>query len=162
MGGPEYNFGGSPGDVTVLKPDPQKGLVLENEVPAGNVLGIENGNAGGVPEPCSVREARPLGTCANPHGIQIRQDLKRMVTADYAEPREIVLDPAKTVDKYAFRPTVRTWDTSDPGNPKLVSVAHMPNGPLEPAQRAHEQYGIMEDAKTWPYDPQYKLSLIHI
>ena len=32
----------------------------------------------------------------------------------------------------------------------------MPNGPLEPAQRAHEQYGIMEDAKTWPYDPQYK------
>jgi hypothetical protein len=32
-------------------------------------------------------------------------------------------------------------------------VSHMPDGPLEPAQRAHEQYGIMEDAKTWPYDP---------
>jgi hypothetical protein len=29
----------------------------------------------------------------------------------------------------------------------------MPDGPMDPAQRAHQQYGIMEDAKTWPYDP---------
>src|SRR4051812_23383505 len=153
MGGPEANFGGSPGAAAILKPDPEKGLVLENEVPAGNVGGIQSGNANGVPEPCDAREGRPLGTCANPHGIQIRQDLETMVTADYAEPREIVLDPVKTVDKYTFRPTVRTWDTSDPANPKLVSVAHMPTGPFEFAQRAHQQMGIMEDAKTWPYDP---------
>lgn len=156
MGGPEANFGGSPGSVDVFKPDKQKGLVLASETPAGNIGGVVTGNANGVPEPCSAREARPLGTCANPHGIQIRQDLKRMVTADYAEPREIVLDPVKTVDKYAFRPTVRTWDTSNPEHPKLISVAHMPNGPSQPAQRAHEQYGIMEDAKTWPYDKKYK------
>src|SRR4051794_17329066 len=156
MGGPEENFGGSPGEVAVFKPDKDKGLVLESETPAGNTGGVlGGGNAGGVPEPCSVREGRPLGTCANPHGIQIRQDLKRMVTADYAEPREIVLDPIKTVDKYAFRPTVRIWDTSKPAAPKLISVAHMPDGPLQPAQRAHEQYGIMEDAKTWPSDPKY-------
>jgi hypothetical protein len=156
MGGPEANFGGSPGSVDVFKPDAAKGLVLESETPAGNIGGIASNNAGGVPEPCSVREARPLGTCANPHGIQIRQDLKTMVTADYAEPREIVLDPIKTADKYAFRPTVRTWDTSDPAHPVLKSVSHMPNGPLEPAQRAHEQYGIMEDAKTWPDATRYK------
>src|SRR4051812_29010373 len=156
MGGPEANFGGSPGEVVTFKPDGSKGLVLESETPAGNVEGIGGGNAGGVPEPCSFREARPLGTCANPHGIQIRQDLKRLVTADYAEPREIVLDPIKTADKYAFRPTVRTWDTTDPAHPKLLSVAHMPNGPLEPAQRAHEQYGIMEDAKTWPGATRYR------
>jgi hypothetical protein len=155
MGGPEANFGGSPGSVDVFKPDPQKGLVLDSETPAGNVGGVFSGNANGVPEPCTLREGRPLGTCANPHGIQIRQDLNRMVTADYAEPREIVLDPVKTIDKYAFRPTVRTWDTSDPSHPKLISVAHMPDGPLQPAQRAHEQYGIMEDAKTWPDDPRY-------
>jgi hypothetical protein len=31
----------------------------------------------------------------------------------------------------------------------------MPNGPTEPAQRAHEQYGIMEDAKTWPDAKKY-------
>jgi hypothetical protein len=155
MGGPVANFGGSPGEAVVFKPDPVKGLVLENQVPAGNALGVITGNANGVPEPCSVREAEPLGTCANPHGIQIRQDLDRMVTADYAEPRLIVLDPIKTIDKYAFRPTVRVWDTSNPSAPKLVSVAHMPSGPLVPAQRAHEQYGIMEDAKTWPTDPRY-------
>ena len=155
MGGPEENFGGSPGEVVTFKPDPQKGLVLESETAAGNVGGVIGGNAGGVPEPCSVREGRPLGTCANPHGIQIRQDLKRMVTADYAEPREIVLDPIKPVDKYAFRPTVRIWDTSNPAAPKLISVAHMPAGPTEPAQRAHEQYGIMEDAKTWPDAGKY-------
>src|SRR3954466_15162366 len=156
MGGPEANFGGSPGEAVVFKPDPAKGLVLESETPAGNVEGVLGGNAGGVPEPCSVREGRPLGTCANPHGIQIRQDLHRLVTADYAEPREIVLDPIKTADKYAFRPTVRTWDTTDPAHPKLLSVAHMPNGTVEPAQRAHEQYGIMEDAKTWPGATRYR------
>ncbi|MFL5846043.1 MAG: hypothetical protein ACJ762_15250 [Solirubrobacteraceae bacterium] len=155
MGGPEENFGGSPGEVVTFKPDPEKGLVLESETPAGNIGGVIGGNANGVPEPCTVREGRPLGTCANPHGIQIRQDLQRMVTADYAEPREIVLDPIKTVDKYAFRPTVRVWDTADPAKPKLISVAHMPSGPAEPAQRAHEQYGIMEDAKTWPDAKKY-------
>jgi hypothetical protein len=156
MGGPEANFGGSPGEVVTFKPDAAKGLVLDSETPAGNVQGVLGGNAGGVPEPCSEREARPLGTCANPHGIQIRQDLHRMITADYAEPREIVLDPIKTADKYSFRPTVRTWDTTDPSHPVLLSVAHMPNGPIEPAQRAHEQYGIMEDAKTWPGATRYK------
>jgi hypothetical protein len=78
-----------------------------------------------------------------------------MVTADYAEPREIVLDPVKTVDKYAFRPTVRVWDTANPVHPKLISVAHMPNGPGNPVNRGHEQYGIMEDAKTWPNAGQY-------
>ncbi|MEA2169089.1 MAG: hypothetical protein QOF76_2389, partial [Solirubrobacteraceae bacterium] len=49
-----------------------------------------------------------------------------------------------------------SWDTSDPAHPVLTSVAHMPNGPLEPAQRAHEQYGIMEDAKTWPDATKYQ------
>jgi hypothetical protein len=155
MGGPVATYGLSPGEVVTFKPDPEKGLVVDKETPAGSVGGVLTGNAGGVPEPCSIREARPLGTCANPHGIQIRQDLNRMVTADYAEPAEIILDPLKTIDKYAFRPTVRTWDTSDPSNPKLVSVANMPDGPLKPAQRAHEQYGIMEDAKTWPKNPDY-------
>jgi len=156
MGGPVANFGGSPGALVVFEPDPSKGLKLGKRVPAGNILGIVTGNNGGVPEPCSLREARPLGTCANPHGIQGRDDLDRLVTVDYAEPREIVLDPVKTIDKYTFRPTVRTWDTSDKSNPKLVSVAHLPDGPFEPAQRAHGQYGIMENAKTWPYDPKYK------
>jgi hypothetical protein len=156
MGGPANNYGGSPGELLTFKPDPVKGLVQDTETPAGQVGAAEGaGNPGGVPEPCTLREAEPLGTCANPHGIQIRQDLARMVTADYAEPREIVLDPVKTVDKYAFRPTVRIWDTQDPYHPKLISVAHMPNGPGNPVNRGHEQIGIMEDAKTWPDATRY-------
>src|SRR3954462_8981086 len=39
MGGPEANFGGSPGEAVVFKPDAEKGLALESETPAGNVEG---------------------------------------------------------------------------------------------------------------------------
>jgi hypothetical protein len=161
MGGPLSDFGGSPGEIVTFKPDAAKGMVVESESPAGGVLagGLKLGkNPGGVPEPCSLREARPLGTCANPHGIEFRTDLGVGVTADYAEPREIVLDPVKTIDKYAFRPTIRSWDIAgaNAGKPRLIGVAHVPNGPIEPAQRAHEQYGMMEDAKTWPDATKYK------
>ena len=160
MGGPLSDFGGSPGEIVTFKPDAKKGMVVESESPAGGALagGLKLGkNPGGVPEPCSLRESRPLGTCANPHGIEFRTDLGIGVTADYAEPREIVLDPVKTVDKYAFRPTIRSWSIAGANahKPKLVGVAHVPNGPLQPAQRAHEQYGIMEDAKTWPDAGKY-------
>jgi hypothetical protein len=161
MGGPIANFGGSPGALAVFKPNKQLGLTVENVVPGGNILsaGGLGKNANGVPEPCSGAEGRPLGTCANPHGIQVRADLKTVVTSDYAEPREIVLDPVKTVSKYAFRPTIRTWDISNPGAPKLKSVGHVPKGWREPAQRAHENYGIMENAKTWPVTPAYPSTL---
>jgi hypothetical protein len=160
MGGPLSDFGGSPGEIVTFKRHPTKGLVVESESPAGGALagGLKLGrNPGGVPEACSLREARPVGTCANPHGIEFRTDLGVGVTTDYAEPREIVLDPAKTIDKYAFRPTIRSWDISGAGaaKPRLIGVAHVPNGPVEPAQRAHEQYGIMEDAKTWPAAAKY-------
>jgi hypothetical protein len=160
MGGPMSDFGGSPGEIVTFKPDATKGMVVESESPAGGALGggTKLGrNPGSVPEPCSLRESRPVGTCANPHGIQFRTDLGVGVTSDYAEPREIVLDPVKTVDKYAFRPTIRSWDIdgANAHKPKLVGVAHVPNGPIQPAQRAHEQYGIMEDAKTWPNAGRY-------
>ncbi|HEY5198871.1 MAG TPA: hypothetical protein VIJ51_17770 [Solirubrobacteraceae bacterium] len=39
MGGPEPNFGGSPGEVVTFKPDPTKGLVVASQTPAGNVEG---------------------------------------------------------------------------------------------------------------------------
>jgi hypothetical protein len=147
MGGPDINYAGSPGSVVVLKPEPAKGLVFESETPAGSPGAVNSSNAGGVPEPCSPVEAAPLGTCANPHGIQIRADLGRMVTADYAEPRELVTDPAKPYKPSTFRPTVRVWDVTAPAAPRLVSVAHMPKGPKEFVQ-GHGNIGIMETAKT--------------
>src|SRR5690606_35853385 len=68
-------------------------------------------------------------TCANPHGIQAREDLNTLVTSDYAEPRNIILDPVKQPSPYLRRPTVRTWDISDRNNPKLRAVSYLPNGP---------------------------------
>jgi len=148
MGGPDFNYAGSPGSVVVLKPDRQKGLVFESETPAGRPGAVNSSNAGGVPEPCSPVEAMPLGTCANPHGIQIRGDLGRMVTADYAEPRELVTDPAKSYKPATFRPTVRIWDVTTPATPRLVSVAHMPSGPLQDSLQGHGNTAVMETAKT--------------
>lgn len=68
-------------------------------------------------------------TCANPHGIQAREDLNTLVTSDYAEPRNIILDPVKQPSPYLRRPTVRTWDISDRNNPKLRAVSYLPEGP---------------------------------
>ena len=148
MGGPNWNYAGSPGSVVVLRPDSDKGLVFESETPAGRVGAVNSSNAGGVPEPCSPEEAMPAGTCANPHGIQIRGDLGRMVTADYAEPRELVTDPAKPYKPATFRPTVRVWDLTAPGAPRLVSVAHMPRGPLPESVPGRGNMAVMETAKT--------------
>jgi hypothetical protein len=147
MGGPNFNYAGSPGSVVVFKPDPDKGLVFESETPAGSPGAVDSSNPGGIPEPCSPVEAKPIGTCANPHGIQIRGDLGRMVTADYAEPRELTTDPLKPYKPGTFRPTVRVWDVTAPAAPRLVSVAHMPRGP-QAAIQGHGNIGIMETAKT--------------
>jgi hypothetical protein len=147
MGGPDLNYAGSPGSVVVFKPDPDKGLVFESEIPAGTPGAVDSSNSGGVPEPCSAVEAKPLGTCANPHGIQIRADLGRMVTADYAEPRELTTDPVKPYKPGTFRPTVRVWDVTTPAAPRLVSVARMPEGP-KASVLGHGNIAIMEAAKT--------------
>jgi hypothetical protein len=161
MGGPTNNYGGSPGEVVTFKPDPTKGLVVGTETPAGAVDARDLGNPGGIPEPCGQDEAAPLNTCANPHGIQIRPDLGRMVTADYAEPKMVVLDPVKPNGGMFFRPTVRIWDTSNPDHPVLTSVAHMPTGwrPADNANSMHNNRGVMEDAKTWPVTPQFPTTL---
>ncbi|MDQ1566425.1 MAG: hypothetical protein QOF96_1305 [Actinomycetota bacterium] len=147
MGGPDLNYAGSPGSVVVFKPDVDKGLVFESETPAGSPGAVDSSNSGDVPEPCSPVEAKPLGTCANPHGIQIRADLGRMLTADYAEPRELTTDPVKPYKPGTFRPTVRVWDITAPAAPRLVSVARMPKGPQVSVQ-GHGNIGIMEAAKT--------------
>lgn len=151
MGGPDVppNYGGSPGSVVVFKPDPEKGLVQESETPAGRFGAVMRGNDGDIPEPCSIEEARPAGTCANPHGIQIRSDLGIMVTNDYADARELGTDPVKQANEHNLRPTSRIWDISDTSHPKLISVAHMPKSPKNPANPAHDNLGIMEGAKTY-------------
>jgi hypothetical protein len=145
----EPNYGGSPGSVVVFKPDSAKGMVQEAEIAASQPGAVFRGNPGGIPEPCSPEEARPMGTCGNPHGIQARADLGRMVTNDYADARELGSDPLKTVHQGAFRPTSRIWDISNPSQPKLISVAHMPKSFKKTPNPAHDNIGIMEGAKTY-------------
>lgn len=160
MGGPNHNYAGSPGEVVVFKPDAEKGYVVASEVPAGAPNARELGNPGGVPEPCNAEEAAPINTCANPHGVQIRTDLDRMVTSDYAEPKMVVLDPVKPDGGRFFRPTVRIWDTADVDQPKLLSVAHMPRGWRPPSQNSmHNNRGVMENAKTWPVTAEFPSTL---
>ncbi|HZQ76600.1 MAG TPA: hypothetical protein VFE55_04665 [Acidimicrobiia bacterium] len=145
----EPNYGGSPGSVVVFKPDPVKGMVQASETAAGQVGAVFRGNPGGVPEPCTPVEARPMGTCANPHGIQTRPDLNRMVTVDYADARELGTDPVKPVEAHSFRPTARIWDISNPEAPKLISVAHMPGNGKHASDPEHDNIGVMETGKTW-------------
>jgi hypothetical protein len=150
MGGPDVpNYGGSPGSIVVFKPDSSKGMVQESETPSSAFGAVFSGNPGGIPEPCSPIEGRPAGTCGNPHGIQARPDLGRMVTNDYADARELGSDPLKTVEQHAFRPTSRIWDISDAAHPKLISVGHMPKSVKNTPNPAHDNIGIMEGAKTY-------------
>lgn len=89
-------------------------------------------------------------SCANPHGIQVREDLNAMVTSDFAEPRTIILDPVKAPSPHLRRTTVRTWDISDRNHPKVTSLAYLPVGPRgNPADPLHqENRAVMETTVT--------------
>src|SRR4051812_7366921 len=132
-------FGGSPGSIVRLGPD---GKTL-SEVPAALPTSEDPAN-------CPNYPAIPgQATCANPHGIQVREDLNRLVASDYAEPRNIVLDPVKPQDAGLFRDTVRIFDISDRNRAKLTSVSVMPDGPRKERNPGHEEpRGIMEATVT--------------
>ncbi|MEV5299004.1 hypothetical protein [Amycolatopsis methanolica] len=111
-------FAGSPGEVVRFDQNAQVLSQTSAATPQGdNAKLCENLPTLGQP------------TCANPHGIQAREDLNTLVTSDYAEPRNIILDPVKQPSPYLRRPTVRTWDISDRNNPKLKAVSYLPDGP---------------------------------
>jgi hypothetical protein len=132
-------YGGSPGEIVHFS---KTGKVLSEEPAASSAS--ENATQ------CPNYPPIPgQATCANPHGIQVRTDLKRMVVSDYAEPRNIVLDPVKPEDNKLFRSTVRIFNISKENDPKLVSVATMPNGPRVERNPGHEEpTGIMETTVT--------------
>lgn len=132
-------FAGSPGEVVHFD---QKGQVL-SESPAATPQGDD-------PKLCDDLPQLGKPTCANPHGIQAREDLNTMVTSDYVEPRNIILDPVKQPSPYLRRPTVRTWDISDRNHPKVKSVSYMPEGPrTDPKDPLHrESSAVMENTVT--------------
>lgn len=111
-------FAGSPGEVVHFGPNAE--VLSQN--PAATPQGDDAKLCDDLP-----RLGQP--TCANPHGIQAREDLNTLVTSDYAEPRNIIPDPVKAPSPYLRRPTVRTWDISDRNHPRLKSVSYLPTGP---------------------------------
>ncbi|WP_320066135.1 hypothetical protein [Micromonospora sp. RTGN7] len=111
-------FGGTPGEVVRIGPD---GRTLA-EAPA-------DFPTGGSPETCkSIPQVQPA-TCANPHGVQVREDLNLMVVSDFAEARNYLDPSSEVVDPYLLRDTVRIFDISNRNRPRLRSVAHLPEGP---------------------------------
>jgi hypothetical protein len=126
---------GSPGEVVHLGP-------------AGRVLGDAPAS---VPTPeypdrCLNVPALPNPSCANPHGLQAREDLNRLVAADFAEVRDLVYGPK---DYRVGRPTVRIFDITQRDHPRLLSVSRLPDGPRPDADPiAEESSAVMEVTVT--------------
>jgi hypothetical protein len=137
-------FAGTPGSLVHLDKD---GSTL-SEVPADTDTKVDRDAVrcpGLVP---LTTLAQP--SCANPHGIQVREDLDRLVTGDYAEPINVPTAIAvQSTDPYLYRDTVRIWDISDRDNAKVVSVSALPDGPRKERNPLHEESrGIMEVSVT--------------
>jgi hypothetical protein len=130
-------YAGTPGEVVHITPD---GKVLSQTAAAQATP--EN------PARCVNIPVVLVASCANPHGIQVREDLNRMVTSDYAEPRDIILDPVKPPSPYIGRNTVRTWDITNRNAPKLASVSTLPVGPRVDNPYHEEDNAVMETTVT--------------
>lgn len=111
-------FAGSPGELVRLD---ENGRTLW-EAPATPEVAETEQRCDNIPQ-------LQLPTCANPHGVQAREDLGILITSDYNEPRNIILNPVQAPSSYLRRPTVRTWDISDPDKPELKAVSFLPDGP---------------------------------
>ena len=121
-------FGGSPGELVRLD---ENGRTV-SEAPATPETPETEQRCDNIP-------ALPQPTCANPHGVQAREDLDTLVTSDYNEPRNIILNPVSSPSSYLRRPTVRTWDISDKDHPKLKAVSFLPDGPRVGKVPHHEE-----------------------
>lgn len=131
--------GGSPGEIIHFG---KQGQTLA-EIPAAT-------DSGENPQQCGDVPALPEATCANPHGIGVREDLNVMVTSDFAEARNFMSPQAPLVANLA-RQTVRVFDIKNENNPTLMSVSTMKDGPRSAQESARfwdESRVVMETALT--------------
>lgn len=127
-------FAGSPGAIVRISP---RGEVL-SQSPANST------ESEGDPGICGNVPALPQPSCANPHGVALREDLNVLVTGDFAEPRVLLGSPAGAP---ITRDTVRVFDISDRDRPRLLSLSHLPSGPRQvPDEHLTERFGAMETA----------------
>ncbi|MET9592868.1 hypothetical protein ABZY45_18210 [Streptomyces sp. NPDC006516] len=135
--------GGSPGEIVHIGED---GRTLA-EIPAATEEGEDPNRCANVP---SLEKA----TCANPHGIAVREDLDLMVASDFAEARSVAAPGATAKSATASGPTVarqtvRVFDISDRSRPELLSVTKVPDGPRAPLEASAtfaESRVVMETA----------------
>ncbi|MSZ77623.1 MAG: hypothetical protein F2667_11000 [Actinobacteria bacterium] len=131
-------FAGSPGELVRLDPDGK----TVYEAPATPETPETEQRCDNIP-------VLPAATCANPHGVQAREDLDTLITSDYNEPRNIILSPVQAPSSYLRRPTVRTWDISDRDKPKLKAVSFLPDGPrVGKVAHQEEPRAVMETTVT--------------
>src|SRR5262249_28626728 len=108
------------------------------------------------PSSCASIPALPVPSCANPHGVSLREDLNLLVASDFAEARNL-LSPTVKPQATLARNTVRIFDISNRTNPKLVSVSRLPAGPRTPTVKAlfwTENKVMMENSST--HLPQHR------
>ena len=170
-------FAGTPGSlVRIGKPAGEKYYRVLAELPAATSLPQDTDpvrcpTTPNIPTTTTLGSPLPsaslFNSCANPHGIQFREDLNAGITTDYAEPRNVPINPIDPIDEHLFRDTVRIW-TLDPkkplgagykgcgkdldcSTPKVLDVKVMPDGPRHERNPGHEEpRGIMEGTVTYP------------
>lgn|GEM_PF-869742 len=130
-------YGGSPGEIVRIGPN---GRVM-SEIPAATAEGED-------PDLCHNLPSLQRATCANPHGIQVREDLDLMVTSDLFEGRNFLdVDPIG-IDGLLGRTTIRIFDIRNRNNPRLLSVSRLPEGPREDFPEFKENQLVMENSVT--------------
>jgi hypothetical protein len=130
-------YAGSPGEIVHIGTN---GQTLA-EIPAASA-------AGESPAVCHNTPVIVPATCANPHGIAVREDLHRMVTADYTEIKNNLV-PGLALDPLWLRNTVRIFDITKENDPTLLSTSYMKVGPRPNTGDAFvENRMVMEAATT--------------
>ncbi|MDL4776694.1 hypothetical protein [Actinomadura xylanilytica] len=131
-------FAGSPGELVRIGTDGR----TVSETPAA-IAAAED------PAKCHNAPALPKASCANPHGIQAREDLNRLVMSDFAEVRNYLDPDTKLTDPTLLRNTVRIFDIADRARPRLLSVSHLPTGPrVDKLPAFDEDRMVMETSVT--------------
>jgi hypothetical protein len=85
--------------------------------------------------PAHYRTGADTGPLANPHGIDLREDLNLIITSDYADPVSLATSTEKDQHQ-ALRSTVRIWDLAER---KLKKVVQVPDGPRKEKNVIHEE-----------------------
>ncbi len=85
--------------------------------------------------PVHYRTSANTGPLANPHGIDLREDLNLIITSDYADPVSLATSTEKDQHQ-ALRSTVRIWDLAQR---KLEKIVQVPDGPRKEKNVIHEE-----------------------